>query len=66
MRNHELLKYGGLATQIIVTLGVTIFIGIKIDKQTNLKFPIATILLPLLVLIGIFWKVYKDSTKNET
>ena len=64
MRNHELLKYGGLATQIIVTLGVTIFIGIRIDKQTNLKFPIATILLPLLVLIGIFWKVYKDSTKK--
>ena len=64
MRNNELLKYGGLATQIIVTLGVTIFIGIKIDKQTNLKFPIATILLPLLVLIGIFWKVYKDSTKK--
>lgn len=64
MRNHELLKYGGLATQIIVTLGVTIFIGIKIDKQTNLKFPIATILFPLLVLIGIFWKVYKDSTKK--
>jgi uncharacterized membrane protein YqjE len=64
MRNHELLKYGGLATQIIVTLGVTIFIGIKIDKQTNLKFPIATILLPLLVLIGIFWKVYIDSTKK--
>ena len=64
MRNHELLKYGGLATQIIVTLGVTIFIGIKIDKQTNLNFPIATISLPLLVLISIFWKVYKDSTKK--
>lgn len=64
MRNHELLKYGGLATQIIVTLGVTIFIGIKIDKLTNLKFPIATISLPLLVLIGVFWKVYKDSSKK--
>jgi hypothetical protein len=64
MRNHELLKYGGLATQIIVTLGVTIFIGIKIDKLTNLIFPIATISLPLLVLIGIFWKVYKDSSKK--
>ena len=64
MRNHELLKYGGLATQIIVTLGVTIFVGIKIDKLTNLKFPIATISLPLLVLIGVFWKVYKDSSKK--
>ena len=64
MRNHEFLKYGGLATQIIVTLGVTIFIGIKIDKLTNLKFPIATISLPLLVLISIFWKVYKDSSKK--
>jgi uncharacterized membrane protein len=64
MRNHELLKYGGLATQIIVTLGVTIFIGIKIDKLTNLIFPIATISLPLLVLIGVFWKVYKDSSKK--
>lgn len=64
MRNNELLKYGGLATQIIVTLGVTIFIGIKIDKLTHLKFPIATILLPLLVLIIIFWKIYKDSSKK--
>jgi len=64
MRNNELLKYGGLATQIIVTLGVTIFIGIKIDKLTHLKFPIATILLPLLVLISIFWKIYKDSSKK--
>ena len=64
MRNHELLKYGGLATQIIVTLGVTIFVGIKIDNLTNLKFPIATISLPLLVLISIFWKVYKDSSKK--
>ena len=64
MRNHELLKYGGLATQIIVTPSVTIFVGIKIDKLTNLKFPIATISLPLLVLISIFWKVYKDSSKK--
>ena len=64
MRNHEFLKYGGLATQIIVTPSVTIFVGIKIDKLTNLKFPIATISLPLLVLISIFWKVYKDSSKK--
>ena len=64
MRNNELLKYGGLATQIIVTLGVTIFIGIKLDKYLNIKFPIATITLPLLVLVSLFWKIYKDSAKK--
>ena len=64
MRNNELLKYGGLATQIIVTLGVTIFIGIKLDKNLNIKFPIATITLPLLVLVSLFWKIYKDSSKK--
>lgn len=64
MRNNELLKYGGLATQIIVTLGVTIFIGIKLDKYLNIKFPITTITLPLLVLVSLFWKIYKDSSKK--
>ena len=64
MPNNELIKYGGLATQIIVTLGVAIFIGIKLDKYLNIKFPIATITLPLLVLVSLFWKIYKDATKK--
>lgn len=64
MRNNELLKYAGLATQIIVTLGVAIFIGIKLDKLTHIKFPIATIILPIVVLVSLFWKIYKESSKK--
>lgn len=63
MRNKDLLQYAGMAGQIIATLGVAIFLGIKLDKKIQFKFPIATVLFPLLALGSIFWKVYQQSSK---
>ena len=65
MRNKELLKYGGLATQMIATLGVAIFIGYRLDKYFKFRFPIFLIAFALIVLISMFWKVYLDSTKKN-
>ena len=61
MRNNDLLKYAGLATQLIATLGVAIFIGFKSDNYLHWKFPLLTITLPLIALISLFYKIYKDS-----
>ena len=57
-------KYAGMATQFLVTLAVTIFIGFKADKYIGWKFPFFTVALPVLILFVTFWKIYKDTTKK--
>lgn len=65
MRNSELMKYASMATVIIATLGVAIFLGIKIDAYFNLKFPITTILFPMVALCSFFYKVYINSSRKK-
>jgi F0F1-type ATP synthase assembly protein I len=64
MGNNDLLKYMGLAMQIMAGLGVSVFVGYKADKYLN-ALPLCTVLLPLLMLIGLFYKIYKESTKQS-
>jgi F0F1-type ATP synthase assembly protein I len=61
---NELLQYAGMAAQIFALLGVTVFIGIQIDNYCQTT-PLFVAILPLLILIGIFYKIFKDSSKNK-
>jgi F0F1-type ATP synthase assembly protein I len=61
MRNNELMKYAGLASQLMATLGVAFFVGYQADQYFNFKIPIVMISLPLAMLIISFWKIIKDS-----
>lgn len=64
MPDKNLLKYAGLATQIIAALGVAFFIGYKIDRVIGWRMPWLMLLLPLLALIGLFWNIYRDTKKK--
>ena len=55
------MRYAGLATQMLVGLGIAVFIGLKIDKWLKLSFPILSWLLPLLVLAAIIYKIIKET-----
>ena len=59
--NKDLMRYAGLATQMLVGLGIAVFIGLKADKWGKLSFPILSWLLPLLVLAAIIYKIMKDT-----
>ena len=56
-----LMRYAGLATQMLVSLGIAVFIGIKADKWLKLSFPILPWLLPLLVLAAIIYRIIKET-----
>ncbi len=60
--NSLLLKYAGLATQLLIGLGLAVFVGLKIDQWINIKMPVAVWLLPLLVIAALIYKVIKDTT----
>jgi hypothetical protein len=63
--NRELLRYAGLGTQIFVALGLAVFIGLKADKWLKFSRPLLVWLLPLLTLFGIFYSVYKQTSKRD-
>ena len=65
MHNNEFLKYAGMATQFIVTLGVAIFIGFKVDQWIGWRFPLLTILLPLAAIISLLYKIYIESNPKK-
>jgi len=59
-----LLKYLGLGTQIMISLALAVFIGLKLDKWLSFSTPLLVWILPLLILIAMIWKVIKDTSKK--
>ena len=61
--NTLLLKYASLGTQLFLALGISIFVGLKVDKMLNLATPILVWVLPLIIIIVLLYKVIKDTAK---
>jgi hypothetical protein len=55
-----ILRYAGLGAQMLVSLGLALFIGIKADAWLATA-PLFTLALPLLVLAGIFIGLVKQT-----
>jgi F0F1-type ATP synthase assembly protein I len=62
--NQELMHYAGMGAQFLVSIGLGIFIGIKLDKWFNFSFPLLVWILPLLIIIGLIIKIIKDTSKK--
>lgn len=62
---NDLLKYAGLGSQILVSLGIAVFAGYKFDKWLKIPLPLLVWLLPLIVLIGIIYKLIKETSGKK-
>ena len=61
-----LMEYVSLAFQLLVAVGVAVFVGLKGDAWLHNSFPLLVWLLPLLVITGMLVRVIKDTSgKNE-
>lgn len=63
--NHLLYKYAGLASQLVIGLGLFLWSGIKIDKWLELSTPVATWVLPLLFIMSVIIKIVIDTGKKQ-
>ena len=54
-----------MGAQILVSLGLAVFIGLKLDAWIRTAFPILVWLLPLLVIIGMIIKTIRDTSKHK-
>jgi F0F1-type ATP synthase assembly protein I len=63
--NKLLLRYAGLAFQMMATLGLAVFVGYKIDQRTGWRIPVFMIIFSLLGLTLLLWQIIKDTRRNE-
>jgi hypothetical protein len=60
-----LLQYAGLGAQLVVSLGLAVFVGLKLDQRFHFSIPILVWALPLLVLIGLMAKAIRDTSRKN-
>lgn len=63
--NRDLMKYAGLATQMFVAIGLSVFIGIKLDEWLNISFPLLVWVIPLLVIVSLIYKLIKETNNKK-
>ena len=63
--NTDLLRYAGLGAQLLVSLGIAVFAGYKVDQWIHTRIPLLVWLLPFVVLCVIIYKLIKDTSSRK-
>jgi F0F1-type ATP synthase assembly protein I len=58
-------QYLGLATQMLVSLLATFFIGKWIDQKLHFHKPSFVIILPIFTIIATLYKIVKDISSSK-
>jgi hypothetical protein len=53
-----------MGSQILALLAISIFLGLKGDQWLNTS-PLLACVLPLLSLVGLFIKIYHDTSRKK-
>ena len=64
-RRRELLRYAGLSSEVVASVGLSVFLGIKGDKWLKVSFPILSWALPLLVIVVLLVNLVKSGSGKK-
>jgi len=59
-----LIRYAGLGTQMLVSIGIAVFVGLKSDQWLHTS-PLFSCTLPLLVLFALFYKIMRQTGNKD-
>ena len=59
------MRYAGMAAQFMVSIGLGIYFGLKLDEWLNISFPLLVWVLPLLLIIGIIVKIITETSGKK-
>jgi lipopolysaccharide export LptBFGC system permease protein LptF len=57
--------YAGLGMGLLVSVGLSVFIGLKADRWLRMPFPVLTWLLPLLVIVALIIKLIRETSRHR-
>ncbi|MDB5222217.1 MAG: AtpZ/AtpI family protein [Chitinophagaceae bacterium] len=61
----QLWQYAGIGGQLLVSLGIGVFLGLKADEWLNFTIPLFVWILPLLILIAMIAKLIKATSRKK-
>ena len=64
-RRRELLRWAGLSTEVVASVGISVFLGVKADKWLKLSFPILSWALPLLVIVVLLINLIREGSNKK-
>jgi Mn2+/Fe2+ NRAMP family transporter len=64
-RRKELLRYAGLSSEVVASVAVSVFLGMKADKGLKLSFPILSWALPLLVIVVLLVNLIRQGSGKK-
>ena len=64
-KQKEFIRYSSLAFEMIAIMGLGVFAGIKIDDWLNLNFPVFTLTLMIISVIGAILYAIKNFIKKK-
>ena len=59
-----LMRYAALGSQLLAAIAIGVFAGLKADKWLHTS-PLFACILPLLILSLIFYKLFRETSKNK-
>jgi len=64
-RRRELVRWAGLSTEVVASVGVSVYLGVKADKWLKLSFPILSWALPLLVIVVLLISLIRAGSNKK-
>lgn len=65
MNNSSFWKYAGLSTQLLVGIGLSLYIGLRVDQFFHWRTPLAVWILPLLLIVSVIVKIVVDTNPKK-
>jgi F0F1-type ATP synthase assembly protein I len=62
---NSYLKYSSLAFQLLAAIGVFGWLGYKLDKYLNIKFPAFMLLFGFVAFAGMMYQVYRSINRDN-
>ena len=63
--NSSLMRYMGWATQFFVSIGVGLWLGLRLDQYLSFDTPVLIWVLPLLIVVSSLIKIIIDTNKKK-
>lgn len=63
--NGQLWQYAGIGGQLLISLGIGVFLGLKVDEWLKFKIPLLVWILPLLILIAMIARLIKATSNKK-
>jgi Putative F0F1-ATPase subunit Ca2+/Mg2+ transporter len=61
---NSFLKYSGLGLQLLLSIGLAAWVGVKLDRYLELKFPAFLLLLVFSAFAGSMYILYRSLNKE--